>query len=118
MTAPPVFRTTWLGGYCYRLLMKACFFKVVWALVTQIGMPLVAIVPSVYPLKNVLYCRCSGFVSHPINQLLFQCSEETLHPRIVPAISYRTQPLTKFVVSQLFLECITRELRSSIDMHE
>lgn len=54
MTAPPVFRTTWLSGYCYRLLMNACSFKVVRALVTQMGMPLLAIVPSVRPLKDVL----------------------------------------------------------------
>ena len=53
---PPVFRTTWLSGYCYWLWPKACLFKVVRAFVPQIGMPSVAIVPSLDPSKDVLYC--------------------------------------------------------------
>ena len=53
---PPVFRTTWLSGYCYRLWPKACLFIIVRAFVAQIGMPSVAIVPSLDPSKDVLYC--------------------------------------------------------------
>ena len=115
---PPVFRTTWLSGYCYRLWPKACLFIIVRALVPQIGMPSVAIVPSLDPSKDVLYCGPSGFVCHPINQLLFQCSKEALHRRIVPTISFPTHTLNKLVVSQLFLECITRELRTPVAMHQ
>ena len=77
-----------------------------------------AIVPSLLPSTDVLYCQSSGFVRHPINQLLFQCSEEALHRRSVPAISFPTQPLNKLVVSQLFLEGITRKLRTPVAMHQ
>jgi hypothetical protein len=77
-----------------------------------------AIVPSLYPLKDVLYCRPSGFASHPMNHLLFQRSEEALHRRIVPAISFPAQPLNKLVVRQLLLKCITLKLRSSVTMHQ
>ena len=53
---PPVFRTTQLSGCCYWVWSKACLFKVDRAFVSQIGMPSVAIVPSLNPLKDVLYC--------------------------------------------------------------
>jgi len=87
---------------------------VVRALVAQIGIPSGATVPSLFPLKDTVYSRQSGFVLAPMNQLLPQCSEEALHRRIVQAISLSTHTLCKLVVIQLFLECITRKQRSSV----
>ena len=52
----PSFSYNLVKDYCYRLWPKACLFKVVWAFVAQIGMPSVAIVPSLDTLKDVLCC--------------------------------------------------------------
>ena len=96
----------------------ACLFKVLQAFVAQIGMPLVAIVPSLDPLKDILYYWPSGLVFNLMNQFLFQCSEETLHSRIAPAISFPTHTLNKLVVCHLFLENITRKLRTSVAVYQ
>ncbi len=70
--------------------------------------PGLVIVSEYIPEDDHLYFRHLHPISwYPVEQLLFQCGKEALHPGIVVTVAYSAQTLVKMILLQLRTEIVT-----------